>query len=514
MDWQQPDYSTTSWDQGLGGFGRAGTAGSVVRTNWHSADIWLRKWFQLDSHPPYLALDLHCDDQCAVYLNGVLVHEISNHFKKYQRIQLDERALGSLKVGRNVIAIHGHFTQGGQYIDAGLVVAPPRLAMAAALEQHGLEILGRDKVKQLADSRQQLEKSKKRKLPPVGTPVMAVAEKRSGPVHVLVRGNPHAKGDRVGPGVPSALRTAAPKIPNLPDEAPSSGKRLALARWMFQPDHPLTARVLANRIWQHHFGRGIVPTPNDFGKLGEPPTHPELLDWLACQLREGGWKLKRIHKLILLSSAWRMSSRATKEGLAKDPGNQWFWRFDMRRLSSEEIRDSILAVTGELNLKQGGPSIYVRIPQAVLQGQSRPGAGWGKSPPAEAARRSVYIHVKRSLLVPILEMHDQADTDSSCPVRYVTTVPTQSLGMLNGEFMQEKAGKLAERLSKELPNDIPGQVRRAIQLTTGRTPSEDETAHDAALVATLAQDEGLSPAQALKTYCLMILNTNEFVYLD
>jgi hypothetical protein len=216
----------------------------------------------------------------------------------------------------------------------------------------------------------------------------------------------------------------------------------------------------------------------------------------------------------MLSSTYQMSSRSSEANLAKDPGNDLLWRFNMRRLTAEEIRDTILAATGELNLKQGGPSIYVPIPQAVLQGQSRPGAGWGNSPPAEAARRSVYIHVKRSLLVPIMEIHDQADTDSSCPVRYVTTVPTQSLGMLNGDFTNQKAAKLAERLRKQSPDDIAGQVAQAIRLTTGRTPAADEVASDVEFIGAIQSEDNLNEQQALKMYCLLTINTNEFVYLD
>src|SRR5439155_4892855 len=162
-------------------------------------------------------------------------------------------------------------------------------------------------------------------------------------------------------------------------------------------------------------------------------------------------------------------------------GNALLWRFNMRRLTAEEVRDAMLAVSGRLNAKMGGPSIYPPIPREVLAGQSRPGEGWPVSPPNEAARRSIYVHVKRSLLVPILSQHDQADTDSSCPVRYTTTVPTQALGMLNGEFGNEMATAFADRLKKEA-TDLPGQVRRAIRLTTGRVPCGDEVRCDMAFV--------------------------------
>ncbi len=331
---------------------------------------------------------------------------------------------------------------------------------------------------------------------------------------VMARGNAHNPGARVEPGFPTVLGSAAPSVPKPVKGAKSSGRRTVLADWVASKDNPLTARVFVNRLWQHHFGRGIVPTPNDFGKLGEPPTHPELLDWLADEFVKGGWHVKRMHRLIMTSRAYQMSAKADAEALKVDPANTLFWRFNMRRLTAEEVRDSILAASGRLNLKAGGPSAYPKIPREVLQGQSVPGSGWSQSPPDEAARRSVYVHVKRSLLVPILAHHDQADTDSSCPVRYTTTVPTQALGMLNGEFTNEQAAAFAERLRREAPNDVAAQVRRAVRLTTGRTPADDEVRKDMAFINDMRTKHGLTQAAALAQYCLLALNTNEFIYVD
>ncbi len=186
----------------------------------------------------------------------------------------------------------------------------------------------------------------------------------------------------------------------------------------------------------------------------------------------------------------------------------------MRRLTAEEVRDSFLTVSGKLKPKMYGPSIYPKIPQEVLAGQSVPGQGWIVSPPEEAARRSVYVHLKRSLLVPVLIQFDQADTDSSCPVRYTTTVPTQALGMLNGEFSNEQAAAMAERLRKEAPGDVKAQVRLAIRLTTSRLPGDDEVEKDEAFIRAQRDKHGLNEVDALKRYCLLALNANEFVYLD
>jgi hypothetical protein len=324
------------------------------------------------------------------------------------------------------------------------------------------------------------------------------------PTHVMIRGNAHAPGAPVEPAFPSVLELPAPKMPNPARESRSSGRRTILANGLASADNPLTGRVLVNRLWQHHFGRGIVPTPNDFGKFGLPPTHPELLDWLADEFVRGGWRIKRMHRLVMLSNTYQMSSQGDAKALRDDPSNTLLWRFNMRRLSAEEVRDSLLAVGGRLNPKMGGPSVYPPIPNEVLHGQSMPGDGWGKSTPEEAARRSVYVHVKRSLLVPILSQHDQADTDSSCPVRYTTTVPTQALGMLNGEFTNEQASALAERLQREAPDDVEKQVRRAVRLTTGRTVENEELRRDVEFVR----------SAGLRQYCLMLLNANEFIYLD
>jgi mono/diheme cytochrome c family protein len=334
------------------------------------------------------------------------------------------------------------------------------------------------------------------------------------PTHILVRGSPQAKGKEVQPGFPAVLNLPDPVIPAPKPGMKSSGRRTVLAEWIASKDNPLTARVMVNRVWQYHFGKGIVPSANDFGKLGEQPTHPELLDWLASDFVEGGWKLKRLHKLIMLSGTYQLSSRGDEANLKADPSNTLLWRFNMRRLSGEEVRDSILAVSGTLNLKQFGPSTYPKIPKEVLAGQSVPGQGWPTSPPEEANRRSVYAHVKRSLRVPILVGFDQPDPDSSCPVRYVTTVPTQSLGLLNGEFANEQASGFAQRLMKDTPNDLAAQVTRAIRLTTGRAPTADEVKKDAAFVTGLVEKHKLTADQSLARYCLLCLNSNEFVYLD
>jgi len=333
-------------------------------------------------------------------------------------------------------------------------------------------------------------------------------------VFVLPRGNAHAKGAEVKPGFPEVLGAPAPVIPE--SKGKSSGRRTVLANWIASKDNPLTSRVIVNRVWQGHFGRGIVPTPNDFGGLGEKPTHPELLNWLAAEFMENGWSFKRLHKSIMTSETYQRSSLGSEANLKADPNNMLLWRFNMRRLNSEEVRDSILTASGLLNEKMFGPSVYPKLSAEVLAGISFPDkeAHWPKSKPEEANRRTMYVAVKRTLQVPILATHDQADTDNSCPVRYTTTVPTQALGLLNGEFANESAAAFAARLIKETPDDIAKQVARGIRLTAGRVPAESEVSKDAAFIQLLKDRHKLDDKTALTRYCLLLLNANEFVYLD
>lgn len=339
------------------------------------------------------------------------------------------------------------------------------------------------------------------------------AGKTSPPTFVLTRGNAHAHGEEVTPGFPSVLSPPEPKVqePN----SNSTGRRLALAKWIADGDNPLTARVLVNRIWQHHFGRGIVRSTSDYGFQGTPATHPKLLDWLAAELVDGGWKLKRLHKLIMLSDAYQMSSdRSNQDCVAKDEANDYFWRFNSRRLIAEEVRDSILAINGRLNTKMFGPSIYPKVPQEVLHGLSRPGAGWPTSPFESQQRRSIYVHVKRSLPLPMLASFDIADPDKPCPVRFVTTQPTQALGMLNSRFINDQAQALAESVKQTAGDDTDAQVRLALWRTKQREPSESEVRRAMKLVTDLQEEDGASADDALSYLCLVSLNLNEFMYLD
>ena len=447
--------------------------------------------------------------------------------RKLYEDELRQRQARIDELKRKMVAVENEAIKKMPAEDQRASEGPDRPQVVAKVPQ----FLGDEEKAEYAGLKRERSTLEKKPAPPGQEFALSVnnCDPRPPAVKLLARGNPHAPGKEVAPGFPEVLGVPDPAIPAPGPGAKTSGRRTVLADWIASKENPLTARVMVNRVWQGHFGRGIVPTANDFGKLGEPPTHPELLDWLAAEFVDptwraedhkvpgeasGAWQLKRLHKLVMTSGTYRLSAAATPEHLRADPGNALLWRFAMRRLNAEEVRDSILAVSGTLNPKAGGPSVYPKIPKEVLAGQSVPGQGWPTSPPEEANRRSVYVHVKRSLQVPVLIAHDQADTDNSCPVRYTTTVPTQALGLLNGEFANESAAAFAARLEKEAPGDLPAQVTRALRLTTGRVPAPGEVKKDAAFVRALKEKHQLDDRTALTRYCLVLLNANEFVYLD
>jgi hypothetical protein len=248
--------------------------------------------------------------------------------------------------------------------------------------------------------------------------------------------------------------------------------------------------------------------------MGEPPTHPELLDWLASEFVAGGWRMKDLHRLILTSAAWQQTTVAEPQTVELDPNNDLFSRFDLRRQSAEELRDSVLAVNGTLNPKMYGPGVYPPISREVLAGQSVPGSGWGQSSPEDQARRSIYIHVKRSLLLPFLSSFDFPEPDTSCEARFVTTQPGQALSMLNGDFLNQQAAAFAERLRRDAPGDITKQMQLAFRLALCREIQAEEIERGQQLLQTLQQKHSLTSEQALQWYCLYILNLNEFVFVE
>ena len=512
-NWFEIAYDDREWSKDWSGFGVKGTPGSIVRTEWKTSDIWLRKDFRLVEIPGKLTLRIHHDEDAEVYLNGKQIRKFTGHVGRYVDVDITEASLDVLQTGRNTIAIHCKQTSGGQYIDAGLLVDYNITPVPVLARLHGKEILGDQKLAEYNKLNQQLVTLEQQKIEVKEEFAMAVAERGRQKTWVLARGNPQLQGEEVNPAFPQILGAPEANIPEgYGNGNQTTGKRRVLAEWIASPKNPMTAKVMANRLWQHHFGRGIVRSSNNFGFIGDEPTHPELLNWLAAELIEGGWRLKRMHKLIMMSRTYQMSSAGQTAGLKADPNNDLLWRFDMRRLAAEEIRDSILNLTGQLNLKMGGPSIYTEIPAEVARTASRPSAAWGRSSKEDAARRSVYIFVKRSLHEPFLASFDWADTDNTCDVRFVTTVPTQTLTMLNSKFLNDSAEVLATRLQGD-SQKISEQVSRAIELATSR-PATDADISDGVKLINTFQQGGMDANQALQRFCLLVLNLNEFVYLD
>jgi hypothetical protein len=343
-----------------------------------------------------------------------------------------------------------------------------------------------------------------RRLPP---PLPAMSSVQDVPaersvIHVLKRGDPDRRGKPVGMRVPSAL--LADKTPELPPE--TKAPRSILAAWINEPDNPLTARVFVNRVWQDHFGQGIVATPNDFGVNGSGPSHPELLDYLANEFLAGGRRLKPLHRLILLSSTYRQASHSPDAAMArrKDPDNRLLWSMPRRRLDAEEVRDAMLATAGRLNFKAGGPSVVVPVERDLVELLYDPHQ-WQVTPDAaEHDRRSVYLLAKRNLRLPFLEVFDQPDAATSCPRRVASTHALQALELLNGSTAQRLADAFAERLRREVGTDPARQVERAYLLAAGREP----TARERELARKFLEQ------QPLREFALAVFNLNAFLYVE
>ena len=324
-----------------------------------------------------------------------------------------------------------------------------------------------------------------------GTEIYAWRETSSAApdTHVLLRGSPARPGDLVEPAIPAILeKQALPQFPG-PGET-TTQRRLGLAQWIASDQNPLTARVIVNRVWQQHFGQGLVTTANDFGLMGAPPSNPELLDWLSHWfMHEANWSLKKLHRLILTSSAWQT---------AKAPDAPMRYR----RFEVEAMRDSMLAISGQLNPKRFGPAMKPGIPQAALEANTDKEKVWKASNEREASRRSIYAFIKRGLVVPMFETLDLADTVSSCPQRQVTTVAPQALSLFNGDFVNEQARHFAARLRREAGDDAAAQITLAWRLALCRDPSPTES----------EQMQAFLREEPLEQVCRVIFNLNEFVY--
>jgi hypothetical protein len=378
---------------------------------------------------------------------------------------------------------------------AGAPQVPPEEVLpelsAADRERHG----------KLTAEREALEERIARLGKESGRKVYAALSVQPAPIaHLLIRGSVTAKREVVAPEVPAALAGRLPPTGQKPD-APELQRRLALARWITHTDNPLFARVIVNRLWQHHFGTGIVVTPNDFGFNGGRPSHPELLDFLAGELIRGGWSLKKLHRLMVLSAAYRQSSRQRPEAAKVDADNRLLWRKAPLRLEAEAVRDAVLAISGQLDRRMGGPS-YLDFRTYFFSGTQfyDPIDQVGPA----FTRRSLYRMGARGGRNPFLDTFDCPDPSTTTPRRAVTTTPLQALTLFNNAMVLHAAEQFAVRLRREAGEEAATQVRRAFRLAFGRAPEERELA----LVVPFVHRHGL------EAFCRVLLNSNEMVQVD
>jgi len=344
------------------------------------------------------------------------------------------------------------------------------------------------------------------------------------PVKLLKGGDPRQE-DEVVPAaylsmLPGLQRDVLPPAP----DAKTTGLRLQLARWIADPNNPLTSRVMVNRLWQHHFGQALVGSPDNFGNTGFEPLHAELLDYLAHDFVSGGWGMKRIHRQILLSRVYQLSAvhPLADEYVARDAENQYYWRGNRRRIDAEALRDAMLAVSGQLRLDVGGPGFKATISADALEGLSMKEGAWKPAPAEEQHRRTIYMFHKRSLLLPLLTVFDFADTTQPCAQRSISTVAPQALALLNNEFVSQQSRALAERLLREKPASDAARIVTLWWQALGRAPtSAEQAAAERHLVQ--QREEFGRPAnveppevntRALASLCQVVFNLNEFIYVD
>jgi len=323
------------------------------------------------------------------------------------------------------------------------------------------------------------------------------------PSYFLVRGDPASKGSLMKPGFITVATYGNPATEIPPADGRTSGRRRALAEWLASRENPLAARVIVNRVWHHHFGRGIVPTLDNFGKMGDPPTHPELLDWLAVEFMNRGWSIKQLHKLIMTSEAYQMASAYTDaEDLEKDPQNQYLWRYRPQRLDAEIVRDGILRASGVINLAVGGTPVRPPLPETLIK--STIYNVWKNQDDGPGVwRRSLYVYRKRGMMFPMFEVFDMPDSNFSAGRRSVSTVPTQALTLINNDFVLKQAQLFADRVKKEAGDDPVKQIGLAYRIALTRPPDETELA--------LATD--LLGSHALVDLTHVLLNLSEFLYM-
>ena len=347
---------------------------------------------------------------------------------------------------------------------------------------------------------------------PIGQVMVEAHETAPPKTHVLRGGAWDAPEQEVQPGFLTILDSGAAKVAPAADGL-KTGRRTALAQWLTDGKNPLTARVMVNRVWHYHFGRGIAATPSDFGMMGERPTHRELLDDLAYRFMQNGWSIKKLHREILLTEAYQRSSDANAAAAKADPENKLWWRFPRRRLEGEAIRDSMLQVSGELSTKMYGPGVFPPMPAGVVTR-----GGWKSNEKAEEAnRRSVYVFVRRNTRYPMFEAFDMPDTHESCARRNQTVTPTQALELMNNELVFDWSRRFAERVANDAGLGSETLMERVYRLAYSRPPTAEEVKAGQEFLARQRRILGDRPdadQRALTDLCHAIFNSNEFLHLN
>ena len=330
---------------------------------------------------------------------------------------------------------------------------------------------------------------------------------------VLIRGEWDKPGEVVEPGFPRVITGHQDPAPIRLDPFkrwPTRSRRLALAQWIAHTNNPMTARVMVNRLWDWHFGRGLVATPSDFGKLSGGASHPELIDWLARRFTDSNWSVKAMHRLILNSATYRQSSwHHDPEAEAADPENALLWHFRSRRLEAEAVRDSVLVVSGRLNAEQYGLPIFPPLPDGLAEEVKYDNSKWATQEGVEGRRRSVYIYQQRSMTMPFMQTFDSVVCDGTRDRRQASVTPLQALAMYNGRFANEEATHFSARVRKEAGDSAAAQIQLAFKIALGREPAPDESERMQALMKSSADS-----SDALAAVCRVLLNSSEFVYVQ
>jgi len=347
-------------------------------------------------------------------------------------------------------------------------------------------------------------------MPTLSTAMGVKDEDQVGDVRVHVRGSHMTLGASVPRGIPEVLANTRSLV-----IGDSESGRLELARWLVAAENPLTPRVMANRLWRWHFGRGLVGSTDNFGMLGDEPSHPELLDWLAAQLIRDDWSLKTMHRRIVLSSTYKMSSDIDAEKVAIDPDNQFYWRSDIRRLQAESIRDAVLAASGQIDHSMGGSMMNVGNREFVFNHTSKDNTSY------ETARRSVYLPVIRNNLYDAFSLFDYTTADVTNGDRQTSTVAPQALFMLNSDLLLQSSQSLAQRLVQEIASDDSARLNRLFELALGRLPNDQEALRMQKFIDDFkktaasgdSQDAAETESSAWIAACQSLLACNEFIYV-